>query len=315
MDQDLKQKTQERITKAENILICTSKDNLFDETASALALYMSLAKLGKKIQVIAKTPTVDDALKLYAVDKIGKNSTASSNLVVVVDDAINSVDKVTYFLDKDRLKIVIHPLSGANVQKNQISFENAPLKPDIIFTIGIKSAEELKSNIVHEQNVDSNVWIISVIKGFVNQKYAQVNISSSETSSISEIIAQLIQELALPINEDIAFNLYMGISNATSNFLPTRSTPSTFQIAAWLLKFGAGKASLAKQKDITRNAQPENFPSFPPASLSKKMQLQPTPTVFEETPIEQVEREKQSEDEWLKPPKIFKGAKSFDTEY
>lgn len=309
MDQDLKQKTQDRLTKAENILIAVSKDANFDGLASGLALFLSFEKLGKNVSILAKEPTVDDATQLYSVDKIGRLS-GNENLMVVVDNAIDTVDKVTYFLDKNKLKIVVHPLSGSpGVNQNQISFEKAPVKPNVLIAIGFGNLEELKTEIVHGQFLDSDVWLINISKGKMIQKFAQIDIPSEGLSSYSEITAKFIQDFALPVNEDVSFNLYSGISKGTNNFSPTLTYPNTHQIASWLLKFGAGKANLAKDPENQQRVskpplqfqQPENMnePSFAPAQI----------------PAADVEVEKIPEKDWLKPPKIYKGGKSFDTKY
>lgn len=317
MDPNLKQKTQERLTKAENIVICTPQNADFDHRASCLALYLSILKIGKNARVIAKNPTIEEAQKLYGVDKIGKNSTSNGNFVISISNAVDSVDKVTYFLDKDKLKIVVHPLAGSSgVKKEQITFENAPVKPDFVIAVGFSSKEVLKQEIPQEQIIDSETWVVSVNKSLDSQKFAQVNISSTQVSSISEMCAQLIQELALPLNEDIAYNLYSGISYATQGFSPALTSPLTFQVAAWLLKFGAGRASFAKrtEKDIAKPVsiqQKSEIIEEQPLTTANLIDELPKP---EETPLEQVEFEKSKEEDWLKPPKVYKGSKSFDSE-
>jgi hypothetical protein len=140
----------------------------------------------------------------------------------------------------------------------------------------------------------------------MDQKFAQANFSNPQAASLSEITAQLIQQLALPLNEDISYNLYAGIAEATSNFSITKSSPVSFEVASWLIKFGAAKASFAK--GFTKPSQ--------------KTTIQPLPQTpdqfsvpFETTPITEVEKEKTSQEDWLKPPRIYKGSKSFDSEY
>lgn len=314
MDQDLKNKTLDRLTKAQNILIAVPQDSSFDALASGLALYLSTKKLGKNASIIAKAPTVSDANHLYGVDKIGKS--ASDSFVIVIDDAVNTVDKVTYFLDKTRLKITIHPLGGSKgVSQNQISYENAPIKPDFVFALGFEALDQLKQEITQEQNIDPEIWIVSVNKSSPSQKFAQVAVSSPDAASLSEVTAQLLQELALPLNEDIAYNLYAGISDSTQNFNLSLTKPSTFQIASFLVKFGAAKASFA-----TRSPEKPNQREMKPQQTPIRQSFPIKPTFESTTPIEEVEKEKgyddgNSEADWLKPPKIYKGTNSFDKEY
>jgi len=314
MDQDLKNKTLDRLTKAQNIIIAVPQNTSFDSLASGLALYLSTKKLGKNASIFGKNPTISDANQLYGVDKIGNS--ASDSFVIVVDDAVSTVDKVTYFLDKTRLKITIHPLGGSKgVTQNQISYENAPIKPDFVFALGFDNLDQLKHDITQEQNFDPEIWIVSVNKSSPSQKFAQVAVSSPDAASLSEVTAQLLQELALPLNEDIAYNLYAGISEATQKFKISLTKPSTFQIASFLVKFGAAKASFATKPNLeTIEAKKEEK-----ASSNQSFSIQP---VFQKSAsvLEEVEKEKNrdgqnSETDWLKPPKIYKGTNSFDKEY
>ena len=272
---------------------------------------------------MANPPTVDYARKLYAVDKIGKQEN-KGNLTLIITNAVNSVDKVTYFLDGDRLKILIHPLPGsAGVFKNQVSFEESQ-KADLIFAVGFKTQDTLRREITHEQDF-SSTWLININNDPSSEKFAQLNLTNQDSVSLSETTASLFQELALPVDEDIAFNLFKGISEATSNFSPSKVSPSTFQFASWLIKFGAGKASLAQENNS--NNQPPNLTSnnlspFGQTPISTRDFPQPAQEeddtdffqALEETPIEDVEREKKPPEDWTKPPKVYKGAKSFDKE-
>lgn len=301
MDQDLKEKTQDLLAKAETIVVFVSEPSGFDGLAAGLALYLSLAKLGKNVSIVAPNPSVGDAQRLYAVDKVGQVQ-GKSNLVVVIDNAIENVDKVTYFLEDGKLKIVIHVLpQGKGVTKDQVSFDQSPVKPNLVFAIGFSSAEELKRKITHEQNLDSETWVISLNRVQLSQDLAQVNIFDPD-ASLSELTGQLMADLVLPIDEDVAYNLYSGLKSATSNFSLSKSNPRSFQIASMLVKFGAGRASLAKS----------GTDSVIPQAKGLNYQFAPD---FDQKPIDRVEKEgEDKEEDWLKPPKIYKGAKSFDRE-
>src|SRR3989344_8471084 len=212
MDQQSKEKTLENLTKAENILIAVSDTTGVDGLASGLALYLAFQKLGKNTSIMAKSPSVGDAMMLYGVDAIGK-LTGKTNLVVVVDNALDNVDKVTYFLEGDRLKILIHPLPGSKgISQDQLKFEQTVAKPGLIISIGFSSIEELIKVITQEQNIDSDVWIISISKEELSPKFAQANVFNPQSATLSEISTQFIQELALPVDEDMAYNLFAGIS-------------------------------------------------------------------------------------------------------
>lgn len=313
MDESLKEQTLQRLSKANSISVVVSQSAESDGLASGLALFLSLKKLGKNVQIFAKSPTVGDAQTLYGVDQINKKG-ESGNLAIIIDNAVENIDKVTYSLEGDKLKIVVNALATSKgVSQNDVTFEKASGKADLIFAININSLDELKQEITQEENIDSNCWIIAINDLQSSQKFAQIEINNPHCASLSELTTQLFQDLALPLSEDIAYNLYAGIVNATASFSPSLARPSSFKAAEWLIKFGAGRASLA----VFQKA-PSRLPEEKPVN-----------TQIEYKPVEDLTQKKQEakseqaiqpstfdkpQDEWFKPPKIYKGSKSFDSE-
>lgn len=330
MDDYLKEETQKNLARAQSVLVAVAKDAGFDALASGLALFLCLKKLGKNVSIIGPTPKVSDAQSLYAVDKIS-NQQANNNLVITINNAIDKVDKVTHFLDGKTLKLVIHALTGSQgAQQEDIGFEYSSIPPDFIFAIGYDSIDQLRKEIAHEQNINPDAWIMSINKHKLSQKFAQVTLYDPNVSSHCEITTTAIKILSLPIDEDIAFNLYCGMSHATQMFSPSLITPTTLETAQYLIKFGAGKASLAnldvEPKFPSVLTQPESFgQNIWGSTKQSRAQSAPFPTSKKthstqflnksenQKPIEDIERE-ESKESWLKPPKIYRGSKSFDSE-
>lgn len=343
MDQSLKEKTLDNLTKAQSILILVSQNSGTDGLASGLSLYLSLQKTGKNVSIMAKAPSVGDAQKLYGVDKVGLFK-GSKNLVVVINNAVETIDRVSHFLDGDKLKLILHVFpQSTGISQDQISFEEEGIKPDVVFAIGYGSEDELKTEIEHVQNIDSTSWVVNISLLDLGQILAQVNVFNDKAASLSEITGDFINQLALPLDEDIAYNLYTGISEATQMFSPSRTSPLSLEMAAWLLKFGAGKASFAQSMPATQM----NVPQFVPMtenqqpmipsmeqSMPQPIPTPPAPTPFvvnQAVPIEPVieegpplpeETQNQPEEpqpqvksnkSWLNPPKIYKGSQTFDT--
>lgn len=302
MDDYLKQQTQDKLTKSEKICIAVSQTLGFDGLASALALYLSLSKLGKNPQVVAKNPSVDEAMKLYGVGKIGNLPDSKKNLVISVEHASTNVDKVTYALEGSRLKIIVHAIPNSiGISQSDISFSKEASNPDLVIAIGYDSIESLKNDFTHEQSIDSKTFIITVNKMQMRQNFAQINILEDGANGVSEVVTRLLQELALPVDEDIAFNLYSGIAFSTQNFSPSLTNPASFEAAQWLVKFGAGKASFAsKQAEVPQDQQTNQLQTERPSPV-KPLQ-------------HDFDSEETSQEDWLKPPKIYHGSKSFDTD-
>lgn len=324
MDQNLKDQFLDNLTKAENILIVVAKSLGFDGLAAGLSLYLSLIKLDKNVAISAQAPTVGDAQSLYAVDKIGSGK-GTQNPVIIVENAVETVDKVTHFLDKSQLKLVIHPLPGSSgITKDQISIEYTQAPANLIFAIGVDNLPDLRSEITHEQEITPEALIINISNMEPSQKFAQMDIVNTQASGVSEVTSQMIHDFALPVDEDIAFNLYSGIRQSTNNFSPNLTIPQSFEIASWLLKFGAGKASLAKMQKPQPNMPPRPTFTFSPQQIQQAQQEDvdqfEDEDYFERVPAqEEVELEPQGAEapksgDWLKPPKVYKGSKSIGGE-
>lgn len=321
MDTSLKDQAVSKINQAQSVSVVVSPGTNLDGLASGLAIYLSLKKQGKVASIIAKAPTVGDARLLYGVGEIGKKG-ESKNLIIGVNGAIDNVDKVTYFLEGDVLKIVVHALPNSKgVKKEDLTFGSDYQASDLIIGVGLKSLENMNTENAQEQKIGPNAFLININKEKPDNKFAQIDIIDPHSPCLSQITASLLETLSLPIDEDIAFNLYTGIASATKMFSPNIAKPETLSTSAWLLKLGAGNSGLAQSinklpsQDQPRETfsnsqmQEESIPNSQPAQTLDS-QVRPT----EETPIEMVEREKSDEQDWLKPPKIYRGSKSFDIE-
>ena len=334
MDHNDQETILSKLTKSEQPLIVVSPKGTFDDLAAGLALYLSIKNLGKKSSIYANTPTVSEARRLYGVGEIG-NIKNQKNLVITVQNAVKSVDKVSYFLDREnRLNITVHALPGGpGVLKEDVAFENSPVLSDIIFAVGFESKMELEQIITPEQLNNPNVLTISINRTPVSQQIAQINVIDSGSISMCETITEIIQKLALPVNEDIAYNLFAGISFTSDNFSPAKSTQRSFQLAGWLVKFGAGKSSMAAfspndsrfyksqtfapQMTSSQSAAAKNVMN---ANINNNLDQNQVNSQENFPPQDQdassnlPKKTSESNKDWLRPPKIYKGSKSFDRE-
>ncbi len=71
------------------------------------------------------------------------------------------------------------------------------------------------------------------------------------TCAASEIVADLIEELGVPMDPSIAEPLYLGIATDTGWFRFSNTTPSTFRHAATLVEAGADHATLFRKIEQT----------------------------------------------------------------
>src|SRR3989344_7962504 len=165
MDHNDQETILSKLTKSEQPLVVVSPKGTFDDLPAGLALYLSIKNLGKKSSIYANTPTVSEARRLYGVGEIG-NIKNQKNLVITVQNAVKSVDKVSYFLDREnRLNITVHALAGGpGISSEDVSYESSSVLADVIFAINFKSKMELEQIITPEQFNDPNVLTISLTR-------------------------------------------------------------------------------------------------------------------------------------------------------
>ena len=83
----------------------------------------------------------------------------------------------------------------------------------------------------------AKVWI-NIDHHRSNPGYGDMAIVDSSAPATGEIIFNLIKSQRLPLNHDIAENLYAAISTDTGSFQYPKTTASTFEIAAELVRVG-----------------------------------------------------------------------------
>lgn len=276
------QKIQELIKSRENFLVAFGKDSSFDHTAAALSVFLALSKLGKNVTVVSpKEPLVEDA-SLVGIDKITKEL-GGGKLVISLEDALGSVEKVTHFLEGEKLNIVIHPLSGSPpFTKEKVGFSHSAPQFDVIFLVGVEELSDMDNLYTQNNKIYSEGTVVYI--GKVPSKFdlKQIDIIDATSSCFSETIALLLSQLEIGIDQDISSNLFLGIRASTASFSTPPATADTFEVATILLKHGPQTQVRETRKDTV--FQTQDIPS------EVKPQEEPQP-------------------DWL-TPKIFKSSKN-----
>jgi hypothetical protein len=129
---------------------------------------------------------------------------------------------------------------------------------------------------------------------------------SRPASSISEVVADLIKESGMRIDEDAATNLIMGVENATDFFSDPSVDADTFATISELMRKGGKRSSRPTYQSQGAAPRPMS-PVFP----TSKSQLRPAPqNVYGNKNFNQNNKDKTenipSQSGWMEP-KIYKG--------
>lgn len=276
-----------------------------DAIASATSLYLALIKHGKTVSIACSTKIEAD---LIGSEKIQTNLVNyGDSLVVAFPYSDGSIDKIDYHIKDNQFELIITPREGfPRLDPKKVSFSYTGNSVDFIIVLDTPNLNMLGSLYLNNQNLFQGVDIINIDRHLTNNNFGTINIVQKNSSSLSEIIFQILKNLSFEIDKDIATNLYYGLTAATNNFSSYSVNAQTFETAAELLKLGAVKKSLKKSQSSLE------FSFKPKIELPKKFN-QTKSINFEQKPIENIEKEPKSAQsqetpqDWLKP-KIFKSS-------
>ena len=80
-----------------------------------------------------------------------------------------------------------------------------------------------------------------------NEDYGTQNLVKTTVSSTAELVARLLQDLGVELDNDIATCLYTGVVTDTGRFQFSNSSPDTLRLAADLLELGVDAQAVAQE--------------------------------------------------------------------
>lgn len=88
-----------------------------------------------------------------------------------------------------------------------------------------------------------------------NTNYAKEGFINSDAAATAEIVAELIKEMRIKIDKEIAECIYTGLSTDTGCFKYSNASPKTYRIAAEMIELGARSAYINKLMFDTKSKQ------------------------------------------------------------
>ena len=244
-----------QIDKSENILIVFNADWNGDAIASALALFLFLKKIGKKVEIAASLADNDAvALKsasawsfLPAYENIQKSLKNLRKFIVSLDISQATINQIKYTVDGQKLNFIISPEKGW-FNPEDISSYSGGFKHDLIFALNSPDFESLGA--IYDNNVEFfyKTTVINIDHQAGNEEYGQINCIDLNVVSAAEIIYSLIkQQPQNQIDEDIATCLLAGIISKTKNYKSANLTPRTLLSSSKLIGLGARREEIINQ--------------------------------------------------------------------
>lgn len=326
---------------AKSILIAIPANADIDRLAGALSLFLTLEALGKQVAIVS-----DDAVKvaqshLFGVDHIQSNlpPTDGGNLTITLegvaasDGTVPALEKLDWFAENSNLNLVFHVIPGQTFQPAKIVPKYQGSGFNLIFVVGAVNLNALGNIYNANQQAFSGTHIVNIDIQSANTSFGQTNVLDPNTSSVSEVMTNLITDLGFNLDADSASNLLAGIFESTANLTNEKTTAETYMAVANCLRVGGRKpgaetmvsqpqtqpqppqqpaydwSALMPKNEPVVQSQPQTQPvqeyTIPPVvnQVDVGDDVQPSP---EERPSGERVVSETPEPDWL-TPKIFKG--------
>jgi len=246
--QDAIRQAYELITKSRNVVILLPEEPSTDAVASGLAMCLLLQKLEKHFRVVAhkfELPTTHHFLPKSK--DIESELTQVRKFLIQVDVSKTPVEELSYDIIDNMLNIYLTPKSGYFETKD-VTAVPGEYTYDLIIALDAPSLPSLGE--IYKNNADFfyRTPIINIDHHAGNEQFGQVNIVDIVSTSVSEIVFELLKEFGHNLlDEHIATNLLTGIISKTKGFRALSATPRSLTIASHLISQGA------RREDIINN--------------------------------------------------------------
>lgn len=240
------------------LVILPSKPSV-DHVAAGLALSNSLNKHGISTVVSSPDPMTVEFNRLVGVEQI-REDLGDKNLVISFGDyPAEDIERVAYNINNGQFILTAIPKPDKVAPKQeQILVNYSGVGADLILVVGANYPQDLgKFADLKEILEQPNLALLG------NEPLAgwprAIELIDASGVAISEVVLDIIETLELPLDGDIATNIFLGLEEGSSNFTKTAVSAKTFAKAAMLLEKGAKRNLPAKPQvpQFARKASPQ----------------------------------------------------------
>jgi len=258
---DIKQQILEQTKNAKNILIAF-KDIKYgqgypaggDAVASALALAAILRKSDKNVDIASPNFFLPEALSSLSDAEIIKNSICSARQAKIRVNISNSgIKDFSYDTNGEFLNIYFSPKESFINLKN-LETDNGAWAYDLIFTLDTAAPALLGDIYAKNKALFDAVPVINIDDSPENENYGEINFVDIKSSSVAEIIWQVIEKNP-NLDENIIDCILAGIIAKTKNFRRPNIGPKTLQTAGALIGLGAKREKLVEKFYRTKSVE------------------------------------------------------------
>ncbi len=164
---------------------------------------------------------------------------------------LKKIGKSVYILNRDPVPDILKFLPHLNM----VSHEIPSREFDVLFVVDCATFERTglknlraKTSVIIDHHVP-----LSAVTGSKPYIHPGLSLIDPKASATGELIYKLLRSLEIPIDRDMAVNLYAAIYTDTGGFRYSNTNPETLKIASHLIEAGANPWEVTKEVY-------ENFP-------------------------------------------------------
>jgi len=301
------------VSEAKSVAILLPPEPSADMVGAGLALHLSFQQKGVFSQIGCGSQIKVENADLFGVDQI-RSTIGNQNLLISFDFKEENLKKVDYDVDENgKFTLLIQPQPGTPPpDANSVNYSYSGASADLVFILGVNSLEELGRLYADEKSFLDNATKIGITVSHRPVNFATHDLSLSQASCLSEIVAVILKETGLTPNPDASSNLLSTIHSETKQFTGNKMSADTFELVAFLMRNGGTLPNSSPFSTSSRfGSFPPPSPSFGASPFANSPFGSPpiNPPMFDDEPLPP-DPVSPVPNNWNKPAKIFRSGRN-----
>lgn len=259
---------QQVLAQAKSALIILPQNPDFDQVSSALSLSLGLKKKEIATTVVCPDPMRVEFNRLVGVNKIRQDLGDKNLQISFTNYPADNIERVSYNVDNGQFSLTVIPKEGNSApNQDQVSLSYAGISSDMVVVVGANYPDGLGRFAENRQLLENQNLALLGNAPLAGWPRA-IELIDASASCVSEVSFEVIEQMGVSLDADLATNLFLGIEAGTKNFTAPQTTAATFEKVAKLLHAGANRASpgaTASGSGPVKPAQETRQTSQPPA--------------------------------------------------
>ncbi|HMT19249.1 MAG TPA: hypothetical protein PKD20_00235 [Candidatus Saccharibacteria bacterium] len=262
------------LKEANNVLVTVKNGPTVDELAAAIALTLVLNHMNKHAITVfsGRVPSMLEFLQPEMA--IDTNTDSLRDFIIALDKS--KADKLRYKVEDNVVRIFITPYK-TSISEKDLEFSQGDFNVDVVVGLGVVSKEDFDQAVTTHGRILHDAKVIALTNHNNVSHIGAINWQESQASSISEMVARIVQILGEDlIDPQVATALMTGIVAETDRFRNNFTTPEVMTLSARLMSAGANQQLIAEKleepvkKPVEQLAYQPEVPEDIPAAVYRE---------------------------------------------